>query len=118
MASILVIDDDEPTRDVLKAILEPAGHVVTEAPNGVDGVTRYRMNPTDLVILDIFMSEKEGIEVIRELKSEFPSIRILVVSGSGVEYMSMAKDLGAFRAIEKPFAREEILETVEALVGT
>ncbi len=86
MASILVIDDDKPSRDALRAILELADHDIIEAPDGEAGLLHYNQTPTDLVFVDMLMPEKEGMEVIRELKKDFPSVKIIAVSGSGIQY--------------------------------
>ncbi len=72
MPSILVIEDNEDIRALYKRILERAGHKVIEAPDGKAGTRLYRESPADLVITDIIMPEKEGIETIKELTSDFP----------------------------------------------
>jgi len=72
MARILFIDDDEQTGDLFGQILEGAGHEVIIARDGVTGIALYRKNPTDLIITDIMMPVKDGMEVINELKRDFP----------------------------------------------
>ena len=117
---ILLIEDEEPMRIVLKNMLEKEGHDVLEANNGKVGMSLYRENGADLVITDILMPEKEGFETIRELKQENPNVKIIAISGGGAigpeEYLSIAKRLGVHRTFEKPFNREEILEAVNELL--
>lgn len=116
MARILIIDDDDLFRAMLRKVLEYEGYEVIDAPNGNKGMRLYRMQPTDLVITDILMPEKEGIEIIRELKSDFSKVRIIAVTGGGGvggnNYLDVAKMLGAQFTFEKPFQREELLKAV------
>ena len=118
---ILVIDDDDQFRGMLRETLEHAGYEVMDAPNGKEGIRVYRENPADLVITDIIMPEKEGIETIRELKREFPDVKIIAMSGGArngpAGYLKMAKMLGAQRTLTKPLEREELLETVMELIN-
>ena len=83
MARILIIDDEEKFRKMLRQMLERAGHEVVEAPDGKEGVKLYREKLTDLIITDIFMPEKEGIQTIKELKRDFPEAKIIAISGGG-----------------------------------
>ena len=76
MALILIIDDDDQIRDVIRRMLEPAGHEVVEAVDGADGIRIYRERPADLIITDLIMPKKEGVELIMELKMEFPDVKI------------------------------------------
>ena len=83
MSKILVLEDDAKLSEVLRETLEAAGHEVTEAPDGDVGLKQFKLAPADLVIADIFMPEKDGLEVIRELKSDFPDVKIIAISGGG-----------------------------------
>src|SRR5688572_234064 len=83
MQRILVIDDDEQVRALLYEILDRAGFKVVEATNGVEGLKLYRAQPADLVITDLIMPEKEGVETILELRREFPDVRVVAISGGG-----------------------------------
>ena len=116
MQRVLVIDDDEQVRALLYEILERAGFEVMEASNGVEGLKLYRLQPADLVITDLIMPEKEGVETIMELRSQFPNARIIAISGGqragGRDYLPIAARLGARRTVAKPFSRQEILEAV------
>ena len=93
-----------------------AGFEVVEAANGVEGLSHYRERPTDLVITDIMMPEKEGVQTISELRRDFPGVRIIAISGGGRDvardYLPVAARLGACRTVAKPFTRQEILEAV------
>lgn len=121
MKRILVIDDDEQVRALLLEILERAGFGVVEAANGVEGINRYREEPTDVVITDIMMPEKEGVQTISELRKEFPGVRIIAISGGGRnvarDYLPVAARLGACRTVAKPFSRQEILEAVNVALA-
>ncbi len=121
MPFILVIDDDDQFRTMLREMLERAEYEVADAPNGKEGIRLYRENPADLVITDIIMPEKEGIETIMELKRDFPDVKIIAISGGGQidpeKYLYMAGRLGAKRTFAKPVEREELLKAVGELTG-
>jgi CheY-like chemotaxis protein len=122
MARVLVIDDDTATRRVLKLLLERAGYEVTDAPDGEVGVRSYRAQPADLVLTDILMPEKEGLELIREIKQDFPEAKIVAMSGGGrtgnMDFLVLAEQLGADRVLSKPIDRQELLQTIGALLPT
>jgi YesN/AraC family two-component response regulator len=123
MRRILIIDDESEVRNYLRVALERAGYQVLEADNGKTGVKLFRRSPVDLVVTDIFMPEKEGIETIRELRREFPELKILAVSGgiSGLEpghYLKMAQKLGANAILEKPFHQNQFIESVRELLAS
>ncbi|HSL05346.1 MAG TPA: response regulator [Nitrospiraceae bacterium] len=81
MATILIIDDQESIRALLRTTLEGAGHEVKEAPNGRIGLELYRFRPTDLVITDILMSEMNGRDMLLELTREFLHAKVIAISG-------------------------------------
>lgn len=116
MAHILVIDDESPIRLMLRMILESEGHTVTEACDGAEGINCYREKQADLIITDIIMPEKEGIETIITLKKEYPSIKIIAMSGGGKNnpdgYLKSAKLLGAVETFEKPIRRDALLTAI------
>lgn len=116
MARVLVIDDDSLMRDLIRIYLEGDGFEVVEAGDGHDGVSRYRQKPADVVIVDIFMPRKDGIETIMDLRDIDPSANILAISGggelAGMEYLSYARSLGADNILPKPFKRDELLAAV------
>lgn len=122
MARILVADDGEDIREILRMMLSAAGYEVLVAPDGDSALTLMRAEPIDLIITDIFMPGKEGIETIIELRRDFPSVKIVAMSGGGrmgeLHYLEDAVKLGAVRSILKPFRADEILAVVrEALAS-
>ncbi len=118
--SILVIDDDETIRELLRAILEHEGYRVLEAPDGDEGIKQFIETPTDLVITDLIMPGKEGIETIRDLRRKFPGVKIIAISGGGRigpdSYLKMAKGVGALRTLSKPFDKTILLKTVKEVI--
>jgi CheY-like chemotaxis protein len=118
---ILVIDDEDLIREVVKEMLETEGYVVSTAANGREGLELYRKELPDLIITDIFMPEMEGLETIRELQRDAAEVKIVAISGGGekgmLSFLSYAKRFGALRTLEKPFSREELLTTVRDLVA-
>lgn len=120
MALILIIDDDLKIREVLRQILEHAGYEVMEAPDGKEGIRLYRERQAELVITDIIMPKKEGLETITDLRIEFPEVKIIAISGGGLigpeTYLELAEVFGANRLLTKPFGHEELLEAVQDLL--
>jgi len=122
MARVLVIDDDEQILAMLRIMLENEGYEVEVASNGQKGAMLYRANPADVIITDIIMPEKEGIETIIELRREYPDVRIIAMSGGGRfgpdHFLQLAKSLGAMKTLSKPFRREEIITAVAEVLST
>ncbi len=120
MARILVIDDEDAIRLVLREALEYAGHEVVEAEDGVAGVEQYHVRRADLVILDILMPRKNGLETIQELREADPAVKIIAISGGvrggNVDNLAVAKTLGAQRTLAKPFRLHEMLEIVATML--
>jgi YesN/AraC family two-component response regulator len=116
MARVLVVDDEEIIRFTLRQILEKAGHEVFEAVNGQDALNSFEEYRVDLVITDIIMPEKEGIETIVELRRRQPDLKIIAVSGGGrtrtLDYLEIAERLGASGALAKPLNRQAIMDAV------
>ena len=121
MARILIIDDDVQILDMLRQTLELKGYEVVDATNGKEGIRLYRENPADLIITDIIMPEKEGIETIIELKRDFPDVQIIAISGGGrispEGYLNIARKLGARYTFSKPVEQEKLLSAVRELIG-
>lgn len=120
--TILVVDDEEQIRRMLREMLEREGFRVEEAPDGKFAAARYREAPSDLIITDLIMPEQEGLGLIVELRKDFPDLKIIAMSGGGriraEEYLPIASKLGAFRTLRKPFSRQDLLAVVrEALAG-
>ena len=121
MTRIFVIDDDSEIRDVLKDILARSGYEVMVAADGAEALTLQKATPADLIITDIIMPQKEGLETIMEYRRDFPSVKIIAMSGGGkVEpetYLEAANLLGAQAALSKPFGLAEMLATVKKLLA-
>ncbi len=117
MARILIIDDEPQIRSMLRLMLERDGYEVVEAPDGIEGIRAYRQKPTDLIITDLIMPNKDGIGMIIELQKEFPDVRIIAMSGGGLNkpegYLKGAKKLGAAYTLTKPIDREKMLRAVK-----
>jgi YesN/AraC family two-component response regulator len=117
MARILIIDDEPQIRSMLRLMLERVGYEIAEAPDGIEGIRKYRENPADLIITDLIMPNKDGIGMIIDLKKEFPKVKIIAMSGGGVNrpegYLDGAKKLGATRTLTKPIDRDEMLKAVK-----
>ena len=121
MARILIIDDDDQFRTMLRKMFEKAGYVdIEEANDGAVGMKIFRQRPFDLVITDIIMPDKEGIETIMETRKDFPAIKIIAMSGGGKigpdNYLVMAGHLGAGRTLAKPFQQSELVNAVRELL--
>jgi DNA-binding response OmpR family regulator len=118
---ILVIEDDAEVRDYLVSVLSRAGHEVFSASDGSHGVAVFRENRVELVITDIIMPTKDGIETILDLRRDNPSLKVIAISGGGRlapdDYLNSAKLLGADLAIKKPFSNEDMLSAVNQLLG-
>jgi DNA-binding NtrC family response regulator len=119
---ILVVDDDAGIRRTLHILLSRAGYRVSQARDGMEALRLWRDTGADLVITDLHMPEKDGIEMIIELMSHSPSVRIIAMSGGGqtrrLDLLGDATLLGAVHTIEKPFTLSEMMNTVrQALAG-
>src|SRR3989440_11127078 len=121
VARILVMDDDCTLRGAIRVALEAAGYEVIEAPDGAAGLRLQREQAADLVLVDIFMPERDGLEVIRALRAEIPQPKIVAMSGGGrtgqIEVLRAAAALGAARILRKPFQPRELVTAVHELLG-
>jgi CheY-like chemotaxis protein len=121
MARILVVDDEELVRLTLRRMLEKTGHDLAEAANGEAAARALRRRRADLVITDIVMPKKDGIETIREFKQRYPEMRIIAMSGGGylgeVDFLRMSRHLGADGILPKPFDADRLLAMVRELLG-
>ena len=119
---VLVVDDDFTMRRTLRQILERDGYQVEVARNGSEAIRLYREAPFDLVITDIIMPEKDGLELIFELRQDFSDVKIIAMSGkrgSGDNsHLGIALQLGARRALAKPPDSKRILDAVAKLIGS
>lgn len=124
MKKILIIEDDAHHLRMLKAVLTKENYEVLVASNGQEGCRMYEDNPCDLVISDIFMPEKEGLETITDLKESHPDAKIIAISGGGAksqfmmdDILKMAKDLGADTIMAKPLDIPTLVQNIQLLIG-
>lgn len=121
MARILLIDDDRLVRQSIRLALADSGHQLDEAENGADGLDRAAAAPPDLVITDLIMPEREGIETILALRRLAPDLPIIAISGGGRigpgDLLAAAKRLGATTTLRKPFDDGELLDQIERALG-
>jgi CheY-like chemotaxis protein len=116
MPRILIIEDEDSVREYLVHLLREAGYQVVEAANGKQGLELYRQEPSDLIITDLIMPDKDGVEVITRLRCDSPAVKIIAMSGGGRiganSYLHIAKMMGAQGTLEKPFDKDELLKAV------
>jgi DNA-binding response OmpR family regulator len=121
MARILLVDDEPMLRRTLRAILEKAGHVVAEAGDGDVALAMFSEDKPDLVITDIVMPNREGVETIRELRALDANVPIIAISGGGNTggdlFLTLASHLGANQTLTKPIRQATLLETVNDCLG-
>jgi len=122
MARIIVIDDDEAVRGAIRRALERMQHEVLEADDGASGLQLLADTGADLVITDIFMPGQDGIVTVRQIRKEYPGVKIIAISGgdtSGrMDLRQDAKLLGAAATLAKPFELEDLVRTVAAVLGS
>lgn len=114
MATILVIDDEDSIRSLLKEVLEKAGHRVIQASDGRAGLTAYQKNKVDLVLMDILMPDTDGLEATLQLTREYLDAKIIAMTGAQGDknFLDVAKLFGARRVFEKPFDLTKLVQTV------
>ena len=122
MVKILVIDDDDLVRGMICNILKKNDFTVLEAENGNVGLEQVKAgDPPALVITDILMPDKEGLETISEIRALNPQIKIIAMSGGGktqdMTFLNLAKHIGAEKTLQKPFRPTELLATVKEVLG-
>lgn len=113
--NILLVEDEETLRWALQTLLEKAGRSVTAVSNGREASQALKKTHFDLVITDIVMPEKDGIELIMELRAIQPPVRTIAISGApsdGKNYLHIASLLGAGKVLSKPFLPEQLLDAV------
>ena len=121
MARVIVIDDQEPIRRIVRRALENEGHQVFEASDGELGMALLEREPADVVITDIFMPGMDGIQTLREIRKRFPAIKVIAISGGDstglLDLRHDAELLGAMKSLQKPFTAREIVELVRSVLG-
>jgi DNA-binding NtrC family response regulator len=122
MTKILVIEDDSSFRNVLVQMLARAGYDVRQAGDGNQAVEVCADFQPDLVLTDIIMPDKEGLETIQDLLALNPNLKIIAMSGGGKfgpdSYLPLAQKLGAKATLQKPFMREELITTIEEVLNS
>jgi CheY-like chemotaxis protein len=116
MARILVVDDEDLVRNTLRRILERDGHEVLEAENGEVALEKFKQQQTDLVIVDLFMPVMDGLELLNELRLEFPGTKMIAISGSIYErrprFLEIAGRMESVKTLAKPFTAQEVVGVV------
>ena len=122
MARILIADDDATLREALRNILIEDGFDVIEASDGAATLHTLRSQQADLVLCDMFMPDKDGVETIRELRREFPTMKIIAMSGGGLsgmlDILPIAQRLGAAEILQKPFTRTALLAALSRVLAS
>lgn len=117
MASVLIVDDQDMVRRTLRVALESEGLDVREAGDGDEALRLYRSSPADVVVTDIVMPNKEGIETIFELRRSAPRVKIIAMSGRDtVDFLDMARKLGADHVLRKPFEMRAFIALVHSCI--
>ena len=113
---VLVIDDEALARELIRRILEKEGYEIAEAVNGEQGVESFKGRPCDLVITDLVMPVKDGINTILEIRQLVPDLPILAVSGGGAiakeRYLNAAGYIDGVTTLAKPFTRQQLVDAV------
>ena len=121
MARIIVIDDQEPIRRIVRRALEQEGHEVLDASEGEMGMRLLERHAADVVITDIFMPGQDGILTLRQIRKQFPAVKVIVISGgdsSGLlDLRHDAELLGAVKSLQKPFTAAELIQTVREVLS-
>jgi CheY-like chemotaxis protein len=117
---VLVVDDDAEMRDAVARILADAGYVVEQAVDGDAAVQAQRARPADVLITDVFMPTRDGLETIQFFHAKYPAVPIIAMTGGSPtgkidEYLQVAKVAGARATLRKPFAAQALLDSVSAL---
>ena len=117
---VLVVDDSADIRGMLQAQLEMEGFEVATAPDDARALALLGRQRTDLIITDLFMPDKDGIETILEIREKYPAVQIVAMSGwdsrQGSDYLKVAREIGAVRTVKKPFELTDIVKIVRDLM--
>ena len=117
MARVLIVDDEESDRVVLRTILQRAGHEVVEAADGEEALEGYGDKGIEVVVTDLQMRNVHGLELIMMLRDFTPRPGIIAISGTGEDQLDMAHMLGATKTLRKPIIPEELLAAVDLVLG-
>lgn len=120
MAKILIADDEDGFRFLLQRMLAVDGHEIREASDGDAALAALQTFPAEVVVMDLFMPGKEGIETIMEIRNRYPAIKVIAISGglpkSGASFLNLAQKLGAHRILNKPFSADELFVILHQLL--
>lgn len=120
MAKILIVDDDDAFRKVLRMLLTRMGHEVTEANDGRTAWSTFQAHPAELVIMDLIMPEKEGLETIQQFRRHKAPAKILAISGGGRvdarDILRVAEQFGADKVLAKPFSSDDLSLALKELL--
>ncbi len=118
---ILLIDDEQMVRKIVRKMLERSGHDITEAENGRLGLEQLKTGTFELVITDIIMPEMEGVETLMMVREQYPDIKVIAMSGGGrtgnIDFLSTAEKLGASAILHKPFTLSALAAALEQTFG-
>ena len=121
MPGVLIVEDDQALRDMLREALEKRKYTVITASNGREAMAKFRPTVIDLVITDLLMPEEDGLSVIMNIKQVKPATKIIAISGGGKagpgSYLHIALKLGADHVFSKPFLPSELLQKVREMLG-
>ena len=116
MASVLIIDDDQTTRALIGIALEEIGHQASYAHDGEEGVDMIKAQPYDVVFMDLALPDKNGLVAMQEIMEEFPSTKIIAISGVETGMLPRAMDYGATMTLQKPLQPKQVQDAVEDLL--
>lgn len=122
MAKILVVDDEQNIRNILREALKKEAHEVFEAGSGQEATEILDGNAIEIMITDLVMPGKTGLDLIMEIKERMPKLNIIAISGGGgingrFDYLPIAQLIGADNIIRKPFTMTDIKKTVSELLA-
>lgn len=123
MARVLVVDDDPVILELVKEMLEGAGHAAVAAANGRSAMELVKDTPVEVVLTDILMPDKDGLEFIRELRRDCPQAKIIAMSGGGslkinLDFLQVAKRMGAVFTLQKPFTPQALIDAVDCALAS
>lgn len=122
MARVLVIDDQEPIRRIVRRALEHDGHEVLDASDGEMGMQMLARHSADVVISDIFMPGQDGILTLRQIRKQYPAVKVIMISGGdSTGMLDLRRDaelLGAVKSLQKPFTAREIVDLVRGVLDS
>jgi YesN/AraC family two-component response regulator len=120
LKKILIIDDEPSIQKMLKRLLEKNEYDVIQAANGNEGIKKFKEYTPDLIITDLIMPEKEGLETIRELKKINPDVKVIAISGGGLNdpkmYLDLAAKFGAVKIFSKPVDNDRLLSAIKEVI--